>query len=48
MLILITGSRKGIGKFMSEEKFRKIELDTFEYTNSARAIYLELGWKNES
>jgi GNAT superfamily N-acetyltransferase len=46
----------GVGKYiayfvtllLSKEKFRKIELDTFEYMNSARAIYLELGWKDES
>jgi GNAT superfamily N-acetyltransferase len=45
----------GIGKYiayfvtllLSKEKFRKIELDTFEYMNSARAIYSKLGWKDE-
>lgn len=46
----------GIGKYiayfvtllLSKEKLSAIELDTFEYMNSARAIYSELGWKNDT
>jgi GNAT superfamily N-acetyltransferase len=46
--------RAGVGKYIAyfvtllllNEKFREIELNTFEYMKGARKIYLELGWEN--
>ena len=46
--------RAGVGKYIAyfvtllllNEKFREIELNTFECMKGARKIYLELGWEN--